>query len=94
MYFSRFFIALKLNMFLKVGNIVPHTFVPPPFFLGARIVKEKKGYNFPYGGKIRTKILIFGSFWGCNVFENPGLQIVPQNFLMGYNLCHVWGYNL
>ena len=79
---------------MKVGKIVPYTFVPHRFFLGTRIVKEKMGYNFPYGGEIRTKILIFGSFWGYNVFENPGLQIVPPNFLMGYNLCHVWGYNL
>ena len=50
------------HMFSKVGKIIPYTFIPIRFFLGTRIVKEKKGYNFPYEGKIRTKILIFGSF--------------------------------
>jgi len=54
----------------KVGNIVPHTFVPYSFFLSARIVKENMWYNFPYGGKIRTKVLIFGSFFS-------DLHIVP-----------------
>ena len=49
---------------MKVGKIVPHTFVPPLFFLGARIVKEKKGYNFPYGGmmKVRLFMIVFKNY--------------------------------
>ena len=75
-------------------KIIPYTFVPHRFFWGTRIVKEKMGYNFPYGGKIRTKILIFGSFFS-------DLHIVPPNFLWGYNfphvggtMCIIWGYNV
>ena len=68
----------------KVGEIVPHTFVPPPFWGGARIVKEKRGYNFPYGGKIRTEIRRFSGFFS-------DFRIVPLKFLWGYNVCHVGG---
>ena len=28
----------------KVGTIIPHTFIHPPFVLGAKIVQEKRGY--------------------------------------------------
>ena len=81
---------------MKVGKIVPHTFVPPLFFLGTRIVKEKKGVQFSLWRENPDENPDFRIFLGVsnNVFENPGLHIVPPNFLWGYNVCHVSGYNV
>ena len=68
-----------------MGEIVPCTFVPPSFFLGATIVQEKNGYNFPYGGKIRTQI---GSFFPDFRIVLAGVQCVSCG---GYNV-RIWGY--
>ena len=64
---------------MKVGTIIPYTFIPKPFFLGARIVPESLGIIVPITGKIRT---IFGSFYS-------DFSDYTQFFLVGYNWCHV-----
>ena len=54
------------------------------FFFGARIVQENKGYNFPYGGKIRTQIRRFSDLF----FRIFGLY--PQIFVGG-TMCVMLG---
>ena len=75
-------------VFLKVGTIIPHTFIPTPFFWDARIVPEKWGYDWSYVRKIRTKIQRFSDLFFGFSDHTP---IIPPNFRCGYDWCHVEG---